>query len=125
MTVSDFRSIFSIMSSIGMVLLYVLTVTVRIENLGCWERKLSNRGRGISLLVWKDHNLEKVVVFNSLFHRKLVEGAWKEKSVSSSRSCNTPNRSGWKGVLFEFPSIVRLVKFQTMGVSTGGIRTSM
>jgi hypothetical protein len=73
MIVSDSRSIFFITSSVGMVLLYVLTVIAREETLGCQERKLSNRKRGISLLVWKDHKLEKVVVLNSIFHRKLVE----------------------------------------------------
>ena len=57
MTVRHFRSKFSITSSVGMVLLYVLTVTARVWTLGCQERKLSNKGRGISLLVWKDHNL--------------------------------------------------------------------
>ena len=100
MTVSDFRSIFSITSSIGVVLLYVLTVIARIETLGCRERKSSNRGRGMSSLIWKDHNLGKVVIFSNVFHRKLVEVAWKEQSVSSSRNCDTPNRSGRKGVLF-------------------------
>ena len=98
MTVSDFRSTFFMTSSVGMVLLHVLTVIAREETLGCQERKSSNRGRGISLLVWKDRNLGKVVVFNSVFHRKLVEVAWTEQSVSSSRSSDAPNRSGWKGI---------------------------
>jgi hypothetical protein len=53
--VSDSRSIFFITSSVGMVLLYLLTVIVREETLGCQEKKLSNRGRGISLLVQNDH----------------------------------------------------------------------
>ena len=48
---NNFRSIFLMTSSIGMVLLYVLTVIVRMPNLGCQEKKLSNRGRGISLLI--------------------------------------------------------------------------
>ena len=127
MIISNFRSNFSITSSIGVVsgLLYVLTVMPRMEILGCQERKLSNRGRGISLLVWKDRNLGKVVVFNSIFHKKLVEEASREQTVSSSRSCDTSNRSGQKGAKPKFPSIVRLVRFQAMGVCTGGIRISM
>ena len=35
MILSDFRSIFSIITSVGMVLLYVLTVIARVETLGC------------------------------------------------------------------------------------------
>ena len=66
---NNFRSIFSMTSSVGMVLLYVLSVIARMPTLGFRERKLSNRGRGISSLVWKDHNLGKVVMFNSVFHR--------------------------------------------------------
>ena len=93
MILSDFRSIFSIITSVGMVLLYVLTVIARVETLGCRERKSSNRERGISSLVWKDRNLGKVVVFNSIFHRQLVEVALREQSASSSRSCDAPNRS--------------------------------
>jgi hypothetical protein len=77
-----------------MVLLYVLTVIAREETLACQERKLSNRGRGISSLVQKDRKLGKVVVLNSIFHRKLVEVAQKEQSVSSSKSTDAPNRSG-------------------------------
>ena len=97
-TVSDFRSTSFITSSVGMVLLDVLTLIAREETLGCRERKWSNRGRGISSLIWKDHNLGKVVVFNSVFHRKLVEVASTEQSVSSSRTSDAPNRSGWKGI---------------------------
>jgi hypothetical protein len=73
-------------------------VIARTEYLGCRERNLSNRRRGISSLVWKDLNLGKVVVFNSAFHRKLVDVASREHSVSSSRSCDVANRSGQKGV---------------------------
>jgi hypothetical protein len=62
------------------------------------KKKSSNRGRGISSLVWKDRKLGKVVVLNSIFHRKLVEVAQKEQSVSSSRSIDAPNRSSRKGV---------------------------
>jgi hypothetical protein len=83
MIISDSKSIFFITSSISMVLLYVLTVIAREETLGCQERKLSNKGRGISSLVWKDCKLGKVVVLNSVLHKKLVEVAWKEQSVSS------------------------------------------
>ena len=72
MILSDFRSIFSTTLSDGVVLLYVLTVIARMETLGCQERKSSTRGRGISLLVWKDHNLGKLVVLNSIFHMKLA-----------------------------------------------------
>ena len=78
MIVSDFRSNFFITSSVSIVLLSLLTVIVREETPGCQKRKLSNKGRGISLLVWKDHKLGKIVVFNSIFHRKGVEVAWKE-----------------------------------------------
>jgi hypothetical protein len=78
MIVSDFRSNSFITSSVGVVLLSLLTVIVREETLGCRKRKLSNRGRGISSLIWKNHKLEKVVVFNSIFYREVVEVAWKE-----------------------------------------------
>jgi hypothetical protein len=33
-----------------------------------------------------------------LFVTKLVKVAWKKQSVSSLRSTDAPNRSGWKGV---------------------------
>ena len=98
MILSDFKSNFSITLSDGVVLLYVLTVIARMETLGCQEKKLSTRGRGISLLVWKDHNLGKLVILNSVFHMKLAVVVSRERSVSSSRSCDVPNRSGWKGV---------------------------
>ena len=97
----------------------------RIETLGCRERKSSTRRGGASSLVWKDRNLGKLVVLNSVSHTKPVEVVSRERSVSCSRSCDVPNRSGWKGVFSKFPSIVRLVKFQVMGVETGGKRTSM
>ena len=122
-TLSDFRSTFFITLSVGMVLLHVLTSMAREETLGCRERKSSNRGRGISSLVRKDCSSGKVVVFNSVFYRKLVEVAWTEQSESSSRTSDAPNRSGLKGIWFKFPSIVNLVKLQAMGVYTGG--TSM
>ena len=75
------------------------------------------------MLVWKDHNLGKLVILNSVFHMKLAVVVLREQSISSSRSCDVPNRSGWKES--KFPSIIRLVKFQAMGVYTDGKRTSM
>ena len=98
MILSDFGSIFSITLSDGVVLLYVLTVIARMETLGCQERKLSTRGRDISSLIWKDCNLGKLVMLNSIFHMKLAVVVSREQSISSSRSCDVPNRSGWKGV---------------------------
>ena len=98
MTVSDFRSILLTTSSFCIVLLYALKAISREETLGCRERKSSNKERGMSSLVRKDRNLGKVVVFNSVFHWKLVEVALKEQSVSSSRSSDAPDRSGQKGV---------------------------
>ena len=97
-TLIDFRSIFSITLSDGVDLLYVLTVIARIETLGCRERKSSTRRGGASSLIWKDRNLGKLVMLNSVSHTKPVEVVSRERSVSCSRSCDVPNRSGWKGV---------------------------
>jgi hypothetical protein len=60
------------------------------------KKKSSNRGRGISSLVWKNRKLGKVVVLNSIFHRKLVEALMPQTEVvGRGYSLNSPLSSGW------------------------------